>query len=219
MFFVWFSDSNCSSRTAGFRDTKTVSNYVAPKGLLSQSKSQPLSNLPAASPRGHRHEISLQGNQALSYDPKELKKLLKNKAFRKKFIKKYYMSNGHLRHAKHKGINTKTWVYVKSEDKDISEEGAVLHTVVAKILHLTFCFGWIVCSCVHQRELLLKTFLNKLQRISYHFIRIIIKRSQMEYKSRTSMHGSTSDKASGFFYQYVFILWFIEHLWNCAVLC
>lgn len=73
-------------------------------GPLSQSISQSSSNLQAANLPEHLRKVFQQGNQVLTYDPKVLKKLLKNKAFRKQFIKKYYVSNGHLRHAKHKGL-------------------------------------------------------------------------------------------------------------------
>ena len=46
-----------------------------------------------------------QGNKAIAYNSKVgFKTLLQYKAFRKQFIKKHYASNGHLRHAKHRGL-------------------------------------------------------------------------------------------------------------------
>lgn len=96
-------DSNCSL-SARYGQNATKSNDMESNGPLSQSISQSSSNLQAANLPEHLRKVFQQGNQVLTYDPKVLKKLLKNKAFRKQFIKKYYVSNGHLRHAKHKGL-------------------------------------------------------------------------------------------------------------------
>ena len=51
----------------------------------------------------HHNRQSNQGNKITDSQP-DLKTLLRNKSFRRKFIKKYYVSNGHLRHAKHRGL-------------------------------------------------------------------------------------------------------------------
>ena len=62
-----------------------------------------------------------QGNKAIAYNSKVgFKTLLQYKAFRKQFIKKHYASNGHLRHAKHRGLTLSNSHHRHHNDKSSS---------------------------------------------------------------------------------------------------
>ncbi|XP_076103147.1 uncharacterized protein LOC143072204 [Mytilus galloprovincialis] len=111
-------DSNCSSSTTRYlhqipvkhmkqapTPPSTSVNHQIPANRLLGQSNHPFPVTSEHSSLKNNPPFN-QGNQALAPNSQiDLKTLMKDKTFRRKFIKKYYVSNGHLRHAKHRGLS------------------------------------------------------------------------------------------------------------------
>lgn len=118
MYQFFLTDSNCSSSTTRYlhqipvkhmkqapTPPSTSVNHQIPANRLLGQSNHPLPVTSEHSSLKNNPPFS-QGNQALAPNSQiDLKTLMKDKTFRRKFIKKYYVSNGHLRHAKHRGLS------------------------------------------------------------------------------------------------------------------
>lgn len=89
-------DSNCSVNQLPASSSNNVTSQPIHSSPSAFNTGQPKTELPT-------HHIST-NNSWSNQSNTDLKTMLQNKAFRKQFIKKYYVSNGHLRHAKHRGL-------------------------------------------------------------------------------------------------------------------